>query len=103
MDARHGPDDTTTMAAPHPDAAGELVTVVIPACNEEWLICPCLDSVLALHAPNLQVRRTCRSSWSMAAPTTTPLASWPEGETAFALDMAGGRAEAASAQRTGVG
>ncbi|HYT80400.1 MAG TPA: glycosyltransferase family 2 protein [Actinomycetota bacterium] len=38
-----------------PPTSDELITVVIPAKNEESFIGPCLDSVLAQDEPNLQV------------------------------------------------
>jgi succinoglycan biosynthesis protein ExoA len=47
--------DAGTAEAWRGDAGGELVTVVIPARDEEGFIGPCLDSVLAQDESNLQV------------------------------------------------
>jgi cellulose synthase/poly-beta-1,6-N-acetylglucosamine synthase-like glycosyltransferase len=48
------PSDALRLAVP-PSTQDDLVTVVIPAKNEEGFIRACLDSVLAQDEPNLQV------------------------------------------------
>jgi succinoglycan biosynthesis protein ExoA len=85
------------LGRPPPDAAkSELVTVVIPARNEERFIGACLDSVLAQDHSNLQVIVVDGASRDRTASIVTELASRdprvellsnPEGTTPASLNV----------------